>query len=37
VRLLDEQTLYTRHGDWPGWLALAPVATGRVFQRTPGR
>ncbi len=28
VRLRDEQTLYARLGDWPGWLALALLLAG---------
>ena len=26
VRMLDEDTVYTKLGDWPGWLALALIA-----------
>jgi len=26
VRMMDEDTLYTRFGDWPGWLSLIVLA-----------
>lgn len=36
VHLLDRDTVYTRWGDWPGWLAL--LATGlALVARRPGR
>jgi len=33
VRLRDEQTLYARLGDWPGWLALALTVAALVWRR----
>jgi apolipoprotein N-acyltransferase len=33
VRLRDEPTLYTRLGDWPGWLALAVVLSALAGRR----
>jgi apolipoprotein N-acyltransferase len=33
VRLRDEQTLYARLGDWPGWLALAVLLAALAGRR----
>jgi apolipoprotein N-acyltransferase len=33
VRLRDEQTLYARIGDWPGWLALAAALAALAGRR----
>jgi len=36
VRPLEGETVYTRLGDWPGWLAAALVVVG-VALSAPGR
>lgn len=37
VRLLEETTVYTRWGDWPGWLAVAACAGMILLRRTKDR
>lgn len=33
VRMMDRDTLYTKLGDWPGWLALALVGLMVIIRR----
>jgi apolipoprotein N-acyltransferase len=33
VRMLDEDTVYTTLGDWPGWLSLLAVAWMLIRRR----
>jgi apolipoprotein N-acyltransferase len=35
VRMLDEDTVYTKLGDWPGWLALSLIALMLIVRRGP--
>jgi apolipoprotein N-acyltransferase len=33
VHMLDGETIYTRFGDWPGWIALAAIAWMLIRRR----
>jgi apolipoprotein N-acyltransferase len=35
VRMLDEDTVYTKLGDWPGWLALSLIALMLIVRQSP--
>jgi apolipoprotein N-acyltransferase len=37
VRMLDEDTVYTMLGDWPGWLSLLAVAWMLIRRRDEAR
>ncbi len=37
VRMMDENTVYTALGDWPGWISLAVIVLMMIIARTPER
>jgi apolipoprotein N-acyltransferase len=37
VRMLDGETIYTRFGDWPGWLGLGAIAWMFIRRRNQAR
>ena len=37
VHMLDEDTVYTMLGDWPGWLSLLAVGWMLIVRRSAGR